>query len=54
MQIIELLEVTIKIVGDEVTIYHRKTGMTSSVSLRRLEQWALSQLRKELNFRVAT
>jgi hypothetical protein len=49
MSTINLPDVVIKLQADgRVQITHRKTGMVTESTLRKLNSWAISQLRKEL------
>ena len=48
MQEIVLPVVTLRRIGDVVEIVHNRLGVVTQVSEKRLENWAMSQLRKEL------
>jgi hypothetical protein len=48
MEKIKLPTVVIERKGDDIQVKHNRTGMTTTISAKQLDSWAVQQLRKEL------
>lgn len=50
MQSLKLPLVTIEARGEKIVIRHNTKGMETEISQSKMERWAMSLLRKELDF----
>ena len=48
MNTLNLPTVVVERKGDDIHIKHIRTGMTTTVTVKQMDSWAVSQLRKEL------